>query len=65
MNSILMTFLTDQGTVNSLTVLAERKNKTVSDLINEICIEYIHREMMKMLDNIEGKLKERNIDKEQ
>ena len=64
MDSILMTFLTDQGTVNSLTILAERKGKSVSDLINEICMDYIHREMMGMLGNIEEKLKERNTTKE-
>lgn len=64
MDDILMTFLTDQGTVNSLTVLAERQNKTISDLINEICINYIHREMMGMLDNIEEKLKEQDPTKE-
>lgn len=59
MNEVTMTFQTDVGTENNLKKLAEIKGVVVEDLINQICMEYVDRELLKMFDNITDKLKNR------
>ena len=59
MNEITMTFQTDAGTEKNLNKLAEIKGVVVEDLINQICMEYVDRELLNMFDNITDKLKNR------
>ena len=59
MNKITMKFQTDAGTERNLRKLAEIKGVLIEDLINQICMEYVDRELLNMFDNITDKLKNR------